>query len=177
MNTTPLFGRLAYTLVLAATAKLAHADAIEFGAVTRCERAGAGFELGAYVQFNEQITILASKYKGTRRLPYGRQSLRCRVGEAMVVAEVGVNPPSNGECMGAGHVSLISLTYAGRKVGPVSETLYAPFNWKCTGSEPMLVRLGVRRNVDNVILDQCTAQDWKWESGYTEIKCSALVIQ
>ena len=177
MNVRLPVKRSVWTLALIVVANSAHADAIQFGAVTRCEKSGAGFELGAFVQFNEQITIFASKYPSTRRLPYGRQTLRCRVGGQIALAEVGVNPPSNGECMGGGHVSLISLTYAGRRLEPLIESSYASFNWKCVGNEPMLVRLGIRKNFDRVLLEQCTAQDWKWESGYTGIKCTVSVIQ
>lgn len=177
MKVIHLFARSACRLMLLAAAASAQADAIQFGAVTRCEEAGAGFELGAFVQFNEQMTMFTSKHSGTRQLSYGRHTLRCQVGKELVLAEISVNPPSNGQCMGAGFVALVSLTYADRKVWPPTDGSHVPFNWNCTGNEPMLVRIRLLKNASDVFLEQCTAQDWKWESGYTAVKCNTSLIR
>jgi len=163
-------------LLLAATS--ARADAIEFGVAVRCEKTNSTFELAAVVQHNEQISLAASRLAGITQLKYGEHKLQCQVGGKLVLASVGVSPPMNGECMGAGFVALKSLTVAGRNVGPSIEGSQGkPFNWKCTGTEPMIVRLLIFQSKTGITIEQCTAQDWSWERGYTLISCERSAVE
>ena len=153
------------------------ADSIGYGAVTRCDPKAGIFELGALVQFNEQITIVASKLAGTRQLPYGENKLNCKIGRKSIEATVNVWKASNGRCMGGGFAELSRVSIAGVR----SEHLWnkAFFNFQCD-DERSLVSLAVRHRTDfgadELLVTRCEAT-WKWATGFGEMNCTTDRLQ
>jgi hypothetical protein len=174
------FAALVSVLMLPFAPGLARADGIAFGAATRCEQHQGIFELAGVVQFNEQTTVVSSEMSRVRQLSYGPHHLKCRLGRHLIVAEVNVNAPSNGECMGAGHVRLLHFSIAGKSYPWSNERVLSDgtsFNFKCTEGE-MVISIVARARASGLLgITLCTAKDWLWQSGYVGVTCSTETLE
>lgn len=162
-------------LVVMAGSAQVHADSIEFGVATRCDQKEKTFELAAVAEFNEQTTVVSSKFPGMRQLRNGKHQLGCNIGKTRrVLAHVEVWPASNGQCMGAGYVALKSVSVAGRHLFEAAP--HTPFNFDCPSEPEMLVSVLVRGRADvgpeAIEVRRCTAKGWTWEGGYIDLRCT-----
>lgn len=170
--------RFALVLIFASSiSSSARADVIEFGAAYRCDKAVAEFELAGLVEHNGEVTVATARPGRANRLRHGTHTLRCKVGGVDVIATVHIHPATNGECMGAGYVALSRL-----QVGKWSKAFPGgagePFNWSCPSSGmPMLTRLAVKRVASEILLERCTASDWTWDTGYTDVVCETRTLK
>ena len=164
--------KIAVSLILIAGAisSAAHADVIEFGVVSRCDKKQMLFEVGGVVQHNEQFTLIASSLREANHLKYGETHLVCRIGGAVARATIVVSPPTNGHCMGAGYAELTKFTIDEKSVSlfPNRET----FNYSCL-DERMLIKLSAHVLPGGaLVVERCTSAAWTWENGYSKIECT-----
>jgi hypothetical protein len=163
--------RLAATATVALTALSlpAFADLLEFGASVRCDASMQRFELSSTVQHNEQFTVVASSLSKLRPLGYGSTHLQCKVGPTQVVVTVKITPPSNGECGGVGYVAVTQFDVGSYRL-PI-EAGQQQFSWRCR-EQTIPILFSVRRGADRTLIDRCTADNWTWERGYNNVKCT-----
>jgi hypothetical protein len=159
-----------FTCLATLAPAFARADSIQFGAAFACNERTSRFELSAVVEHNEQVTVVASSLSGLKQLKYGESRLRCRVGRSIVSAVVNVHRPSNGECMGAGYVSVSHVKVGTRQLSPKLATPEA-FNWRCLEGA-MLVKLSITQSLSGVAVERCVADDWTWDEGFKQLVCS-----
>ncbi len=156
---------------------LSHADVIEFGAATRCDRKEKTFELASVVQYNEVFTIVTSNFTDVHRLSYGNHKVSCAIGKSHATASLVVHPGSNGMCRGAGFVQLISFSVGGRNLVP---PIF--FNFSCPDMEKrMLVSIRATERPDfgstAIEVRRCTAKEFSIDGIYVDLKCETEVLE
>ena len=165
MKLTSLFVLIAISFVSAAKA-----DVIQFGVVSRCDKTNSLFEVGAQVQHNEQITLVASSLRGVTQLKYGKNRLACRIRGQLIEATVAVSPPANGYGMGAGYAEISHFRIGGKSIALAKEK--EAFNFP-SHAQKMLIKLSVSSpDGRSFRVERCTSAEWTWESGYSKIECS-----
>jgi len=155
--------------IVATLPNSSNADVIEFGVVSRCDEKSSRFEVGAIVQHNEQITLVASSLPGVTQLKYGENRLACRIGDLLAKATITVRPPSNGHCMGGGYAEISHFSIGGQPVAFFPEN--EPFNFSCLGTRTLIKISAYTLDGHSFMVERCTSSEWTWENGYSKVEC------
>jgi hypothetical protein len=155
--------------IVATFPSASNADVIEFGVVSRCDEKSSRFEVGAIVQHNEQITLVASSLLGINELKYGEHRLVCRIGGVVAKATITVRPPSNGHCMGGGYAEISQFSIGGQPVALFPES--EPFNFSCLGTRTLIKLSTYTQDGHSFMVERCTSAEWTWENGYSKVEC------
>jgi tetratricopeptide (TPR) repeat protein len=123
------------------------------------------------------IELSSPNDKGVVRLKDGHKELNsglhhrhCRVGSKEVRASIRfIGPRASGMGMGAGFVKIERLFID--KTPIIADPI--TFNWfEGLSKEPVLIGVTLRAQGAKVSVEKCTANNWNWGVGYSEVKCA-----
>ncbi|UUY07089.1 hypothetical protein LRS11_14780 [Pseudomonas sp. J452] len=142
------------------------------GIAAECLDSGELFELSPIVELSSPAAGEVKLKQGFRRLNKNRNELYCHVGQHLVKASIRVYSSDSGACMGAGYVSIDSLS-----VGPNLIIKHpTAFNWDCPG-EQILVGLRITQQGTKVHVESCSAKSWGWDTGFQNISCTSKELK
>ena len=130
---------------------IARADWGAAGAQYNCSLRNGFFEILPHVRSSEDPN--PSVKTGFRALPDGESNLRCRIGGRLLQAKVSVYPPAaRGMCMGAGYVSVESLSVNDVELldGPTA------FDWDCPGVQKVVNQIVVSSKKQGIEFKVCS---------------------
>ena len=142
------------------------------GIAAECSESGDSFELSPIVELSSPAVGEVKLKQGFRRLNKERNELYCHVGPHLVKTSIRVYGSDSGACMGAGYVSIDSLSVGSNLI--IEHP--TPFNWDCPG-EQILVGLRIIHQGTQVRVESCSAKSWGWDTGFQAISCTSKELK
>ncbi|MDO8698011.1 MAG: hypothetical protein Q7J74_12960 [Pseudomonas sp.] len=142
------------------------------GIAAECAKSGKFFELSPIVDLSSQSAGEVKIKPGFRRLANGKHELYCHVGQQLVKASIRVYGSDSGACMGAGYVSIDSLSIGKTRLieHPTA------FNWDCPG-EQIFIGLRIVQQGPRMHAESCFAKSWNWSTGFEAVNCTSKELK